>query len=133
MDNYYYIKISKFWAIFWLVISILFTFATKGMGFLIFIIPAYYYDLLKNCKYYYNDDKLMTEVGIFTKHQLVVPLYRIINITAKDNIFNFGYIRIEDKGQTILLKYVEHSREEMNKLIDKWENAKKQNLRNEVI
>ena len=102
MEDFYYIKINKFWFIFWLVISILITIGTEGVGFPIFIIPAYYYDLLKNCKYYYNDTKLFTETGIFSKKQLVIPLYRIINITAKDNIFNFGYIRIEDKGQTII-------------------------------
>ena len=133
MEDFYYIETTKFWLIFWLVISILFTIGTEGKGFFIFIIPAYYYDLSKNYKYYYNDTKLMTETGIFNKKQIIIPLYRIINITAKDNIFNFGYIRIEDKGQTIILKYVKHSREEMNKLIEKWEAAKKQNIRNEVI
>lgn len=131
--NYYYIKISKFWTIFWLVISILIILGTEGKGFLIIIIPVYYYDLLKNCKYYYNDDKLMIEFGIFNKNQFIIPLYRIINLTANDNIFNFGYIRIEDKGQTILLKYIKNSRDEMNKLIDKWEKAKINNVRNEVI
>ncbi len=132
-ENYYYIKISKFWTIFWLVISILIILGTEGKGFLIIIIPAYYYDLLKNCKYYYNDDKLMIEFGIFNKNQFIIPLYRIINLTANDNIFNFGYIRIVDKGQTILLKYVKNSRDEMNKLIGKWEKAKIDNVRNEVI
>ena len=132
-ENYYYIKISKFWTIFWLVISILIILGTEGKGFLIIIIPAYYYDLLKNCKYYYNDDKLMIEFGIFNKSQFIIHLYRIINLTANDNMFNFGYIRIEDKGQTILLKYVKNSRDEMNKLIDKWEKAKIDNVRNEVI
>ena len=118
-ENYYYIKISKFWTIFWLVVSILIILGTEGKGFLIIIIPAYYYDLLKNCKYYYNDDKLMIEFGIFNKNQFIIPLYRIINLAANDNIFNFGYIRIVDKGQTILLKYVKNSRDEMNKLIGK--------------
>ena len=55
------------------------------------------------------------------------------NITAVDNILNFGVIYIKDKEQTIILKYVNHSKEEMMKLTEKWENAKKQNIRNEVI
>ena len=75
----------------------------------------------------------MIEFGIFNKNQFIIPLYRIINLTANDNIFNFGYIRIVDKGQTILLKYVKNSRDEMNKLIGKWEKAKIDNVRNEVI
>lgn len=54
-EKYYYIKISNFWTIFWLVISILFIFGTEGKGFLIIL----YYDLLNKYKYYYNDDKLI--------------------------------------------------------------------------
>lgn len=131
--DYYYIKISHFWFIFWLVISILLTLVTFGAGIITFIIPAYYYDLFKSIKYCYNDDKLIVQFGIFTKYQNVIPLYRIINITARDNIFNFGFIRIEDKGKTILLKYVQNSRDEMNKLVTKWEKAKINNIKNEVI
>ena len=67
---------------------------------------------------------MIVETGIFNKKQ---------NITAQDNIFNFGTIYIRDKEQTIILKYVKNSKQEMLKLIDKWEEAKKQNIRNEVI
>lgn len=88
---------------------------------------------MKNCKYYYNDEKLIVETGVFNKKQKIVPLYRIINITAVDNILNFGKIYINDKGQMLILKYVNHSKVEMIKLTENWENAKKQNFRNEVI
>lgn len=133
MDKYYNIKINKFWFIFWIIVSILLTLISEGKIFFIFIIPLCYYFILKNCRYYYNDEKLITESGVFNKNQKIVPLYRIVNITARDNILNFGEIYIKDKGQTIILKYVDHSKEEMISLIEKWENAKKQNIRNEVI
>ena len=119
----YYIPISNTIFIIWLIISILF-----WTGFFIFIpITLYYYFLLKSCKYYYNDEKMIVETGIFNKKQNIIPLYRIVNITAQDNIFNFGTIYIRDKEQTIILKYVKNSKQEMLKLIDKWEEAKKQN------
>lgn len=131
--NYYNIEINKFWFVFWIIVGILLTLATSGTMFLILIVPLCYYVILKNCKYYYNDEKLIVETGVFNKKQKIVPLYRIVNITAEDNILNFGRIYIDDKGQTLVLKYVNHSREEMIRLIEKWENAKKQNIRNEVI
>lgn len=131
--NYYNIEINKFWLIFWLVIGILLTLTSNGKMFWIFIIPLCYYLILKNCKYYYNNEKLIIETGVLSKKQKIVPLYRIINITAVDNILNFGRIYINDKEQTIILKYVNHSKEEMMKLIEKWENAKKNNIRNEII
>lgn len=130
MDNYYNITISKFWLVFWLIIGVLFSFATM---FLILLVPLYYYLVLKNCKYYYDDNKIIIETGVLNKKQNIVPLYRIINITAEDNIFNFGRIYIKDKGQVIILKYVKNSKHEMLQLVEKWENAKKQNIRNEVI
>ena len=131
--NYYSMEINKFWFIFWLVISILLTITSIGTLFLLLIVPLYYYFILKNSKYYYNDEKLIVETGVFNKKQKIVPLYRIVNITAVDNILNFGVVYIKDKEQTIILKYVNHSKEEMMKLTEKWENAKKQNIRNEVI
>lgn len=129
-NNYNYIKISKFWLVFWIILGILLSFST---AFLILIVPLCYYFILKNCKYYYNDEKMIVEKGVFNKIQYIIPLYRIKNITAQDNIFNFGNIYIQDKGQTIILKYVDHSKFEMMKLTEKWENAKKTNIRNEVI
>ena len=104
-----------------------------GSLFILLIIPLCYYFILKNCKYYYNDEKLIIEIGVFNKKQRIVPLYRIVNITAEENIFNFGVIHIKDKQQALLIKYVNHSKNEMLKLVEKWENAKKQNTRNEVI
>lgn len=132
-NNYYYIKISMFYFIFWLVISIILTFLSAGILFFTLLIPLYYYLILKFSKYYYNDEKLIIEIGIINKKQFIVPLYRIINITAQDNIFNFGNIYIKDKEQFLILKYVEHSKAEMMNLTKNWENAKKQNIRNEVI
>ena len=131
--NYYNIEINKFWFIFWIIIGILVTLASAGTMFFILVVPLCYYFILKNCKYYYNEEKLIVETGVFNKKQKIVPLYRIVNITARDNILNFGEIYIKDKEQTIILKYVNHSKEEMIKLTEKWENAKKQNIRNEVI
>mgnify|MGYP001083926356 CR=1 FL=1 len=133
MNNLYDIRISKFWAIFWLVISIFLAFGNIAVGVLSLIIPAYYYDLSKNCKYSYDDEKLIIQYGIFNKVQTVIPLYRIINITVQANIFGFGYIKISDKERSLILKYVVNPRSEMDKLTDKWNNAKTQNIRNEVI
>lgn len=131
--NYYNIEISKFWFVFWIVISVILTLASSGGLFLILLVPAWWFLILKMSKYYYNDEKLIVETGIFNKKQKIVPLYRIVNITARDNIFNFGELYINDKGQTLILKNVKHSKDEMTKLITKWENAKKENIRNEVI
>ena len=129
----YYIKTSNIIFIFWMIIGVIITLLSAGTLFLILIIPLYYYLILRNSKYYYNDEKMIVETGILNKKQNIIPLYRIVNITARDNIFNFGEIYIKDKQQTIVLKYVNHSKEEMLKLIDKWEIAKKKNIRNEVI
>ena len=129
----YYIHISNSITIIWLIIGILLTIASQGPLFITLIIPICYYFKLKNCKYYYNNEKLIAETGVFNKKQKIVPLYRIININAQDNIFNFGTIFIRDKEQTVVLKYVKHSKTEMMKLIEKWDNAKKANIRNEVI
>lgn len=129
----YYIETSNIIFVFWIVIGVIITLLSAGTLFLILIIPLYYYLILRNSKYYYNNEKMIIETGIINKKQNIVPLYRIVNITARDNIFNFGEIYIKDKEQTIVLKYVNHSKEEMLKLIDKWEIAKKENIRNEVI
>lgn len=131
--NYYNIEISKFWFVFWIVISVILTLASSGGLSLTLLVPAWWFLILKMSKYYYNDEKLIVETGIFNKKQKIVPLYRIVNITARDNIFNFGELYINDKGQTLILKNVKHSKDEMTKLITKWENAKKENIRNEVI
>ena len=131
--NYYNIEISKFWFVFWIVISVILTLASSGGLFLTLLVPAWWFLILKMSKYYYNDEKLIVETGIFNKKQKIVPLYRIVNITARDNIFNFGELYINDKGLTLILKNVKHSKDEMTKLITKWENAKKENIRNEVI
>ena len=131
--NYYNIEISKFWFVFWIVISVILTLASSGGLFLTLLVPAWWFLILKMSKYYYNDEKLIVETGIFNKKQKIVPLYRIVNITARDNIFNFGELYINDKSQTLILKNVKHSKDEMTKLITKWENAKKENIRNEVI
>ncbi len=129
----YYIKTSNIIFIFWIVVGAIITLLSAGTLFLILTVPLYYYFALKNSKYYYNDKKMIVETGILNKKQNIIPLYRIVNITARDNIFNFGEIYIKDKQQTIVLKYVNHSKEEMLKLIDKWEIAKRENIRNEVI
>lgn len=128
--SYYYIKISKFLLILWLILGTLFSIPTM---FISLIIPLYYYFILKNCKYYYDNEKLIVETGVFNKKQKIVPLYRIVNITARENIFNFGEMYIRDKEQTVVLKYVYHSKEEMIKLTKSWDNAKKLNIRNEII
>ena len=125
MEKYYYINKTNIPIIIW---TIILSITIYGL-----IYPLCLYFIIKNCKYYYNDEKLIVETGIFNKRQNVVPLYRIVNITAQDNIFNYGKIYIKDKQQTVILKYVSHSKNEMLKLIEKWESAKKQNIRNEVI
>lgn len=131
--DYYYIPISRYWFIFWLVVSIILTLLSFGIMFLLLIVPLCFYFILKNCKYYYNNDKLIVEEGVFNKKQFIVPLYRITNITAEDNIFNFGCIYIQDKGHTIKLNYVKCAKNEMMRLNDYWEKAKNNNIRNEVF
>lgn len=130
MENYYEIKISNFLLVFWIIIGVLFSICTI---FLILIVPICYYFILKNCRYYYDNDKLIVKKGVFSKTQQIVPLYRIINIVANENIFKYGTIYIRDKEQTVLLKYVKSPKEEMIKLSEKWELAKMNNIRNEVI
>ena len=117
MEKYYYINKTNIPIIIW---TIILSITIYGL-----IYPLCLYFIIKNCKYYYNDEKLIVETGIFNKRQNVVPLYRIVNITAQDNIFNYGKIYIKDKQQTVILKYVSHSKNEMLKLIEKWESAKK--------
>ncbi len=133
MEGYYDIPISKFMFKLWLAIGSMITALTLGMLFLVLIIPLYYYLDLKYRKYYYNDEKMIIETGIFNKTQKIVPLYRIINITAQDNIFNFGRIYIKDKEQTVVLTYVKNAKNEMLLINEKWEKAKTNNIRNEVI
>jgi len=70
---------------------------------------------------------------LINKQQKIVLLYRIINISAEDNILNYGKIWIKDKGQTVMLHYVENSKNEMSKLVEYWENSKVENIRNELI
>ena len=130
MEDYYYIKISKFLLILWIILGVILCIPTM---FLSFIIPIYYYLKLSHYKYYYNNERLIIEKGIINKQQQIVPLYRIVNMTATENIFNYGTIYIKDKQQLIVLKYVSKSKNEMNKMIKKWELAKKNNIRNEVI
>lgn len=127
MKEYYYMKISKTPIIIWIIVALFLT------GGLLLIVPLCMHFIYKNSKYYYNDEKFIIEKGVFNKEQRIIPLYRIVNLKAQQNIFNYGNINIEDKGQIITLKYVERPKEEMLKLIDKWESAKKQNIRNEVI
>lgn len=133
MEKYHYICINNFMFVAWLVVGIILTLLSAGTLFLILIVPLCYYFILKNCKYYYNDEKMIIETGVLNKKQRVVPLYRIVNVTAQDNIFNFGNLYIQDKQQTVVLKYVNHSKQEMLQLMEKWESAKKQNIRNEII
>lgn len=125
MEDYNKIEISKVLFIIWSIIGVI--------NFFLLIIPICYYFILKNCKYYYNDEKLIVEKGTFNKTQQIVPLYRIVNVTANENILNFGTIYIRDKEQCILLKYVKSPKSEMLRLSEKWEKAKKNNIRNEII
>jgi hypothetical protein len=131
--DYYYIPISKFIFYCWLVIAILLMLISFGALFIILLFPLYFWLINKKTKYYYNNDKLIVEKGLFNKSQNIVPIYRIVNITAIQNIFGYGKIFIKDKEQTIILINVQKPKDEMIKLIDVWEKAKKDNVRNEVI
>ena len=117
--EYYNIELSKFWFIFWSVVGIILTLASSGCLLVVLLVPLWRYIILKTSKYYYNNEKLIVETGILNKKQKIVPLYRIVNITARDNILNFGELYINDKGQTLILKNVKHSKEEMMKLTTK--------------
>ena len=125
MKEYYYMKKSNVPVIIWTIVLFI---TIYGL-----IYPLCLYFIIKSCKYYYNDEKLIIEVGVLNKRQFIIPLYRIVNITAQENIFHYGVIRIQDKGQVLLLKYVKNSKDEMIKLTEKWEQAKKKNIRNEII
>lgn len=128
--EYRYIEISRFWFIFWIIIAIILSIPTF---FLIWFFPIYYNFILKNCKYYYNDEKLIIETGVFYKKQKILPFYKVVNITAEENMFKFGSIYLKDKDELTILKYVKHSRVEMMEIVKKWEHAKKDNIRNEII
>ena len=133
MENYYYMPISKTILYIWLAIASILALASAGALLPLEIIPLAYFIILSNSKYYYNDEKMIIETGVLNKSQRIVPLYRIINISAQDNIFNFGNMYIKDKEQIVVLKYIKNSKNEMLKLTEKWENAKKENIRNEII
>lgn len=132
-NSYYTIEINFFWFYLWLVISVLCTIVSFGILFIMLIIPLYYYVVLKNSKYYYNDEKIIIETGFFIRDQIIIPLYKINSIRAQDNFLNFGTIYIKEKDRTIYLKYVNNSKNEMMELVEKWEKAKKENVRNEII
>ena len=131
--GYYYMRISKIPFTVWLTIFMIFTILSSGILFPLLVVPICIYFILTSCKYYYNNEKMIIETGVFNKKQFIVPLYRIVNITAQDNIFNYGSVFIHDKQQILELKYVKHSRAEMLALVEKWENARNQNLRHEII
>lgn len=132
-NEYHYMIISKISFIIWLIIATIITVLSVGFLSFTLIIPLCRYFTLKNCKYYYDNEKMIIETGIFNKRQCIVPLYRITNITAQDNIFNYGCIYIQDKQQLLVLRYVENSKAEMLALVEKWKDAKEQNVRHEII
>ena len=132
-EDYHYIKISRLSFTISLIISLIITTLSIGILSFILILPICRYFTLKNCKYYYDNEKLIIETGIFYKKQSIVPLYKVNNITAQDNIFNYGCIYIQTKQELIVLKYVQHSKLEMLELVEKCENAKEQNVRHEII
>lgn len=131
-NNYYHIQLDKTNLIIWLVISLLFTIATLFTGFLVLVIPFFIWLGLKKRDYYYNDEKVIVESGIIIKKQNIIPLYRIVNLNSTSLLW-IGTINIQDKGQMVSLPYVKNSRQELLKLTEKWEKAKRQNIRNEVI
>lgn len=131
-NTYYHMQLDKTNLIIWLIISIIFTIATLFTGFIILIIPFFIWLGLKKRDYYYNYEKLIVESGILIKKQNIIPLYRIVNLSSTSFLW-IGAINIQDKGQLIALPYVKNSRQELLKLTEVWEKAKKQNIRNEVI
>ncbi len=130
MDGYYRIPTSNFLLVCSVIIGILLCLPTLLISS---VIPICCYLILENCKYYYNDEQLVVETGVFFKKKKIVPLYRVVKISAEDNIFNFGKIYIKEREQVIILDYVSHPRNEMMKLSEKWEIAKSKNTRNEIL
>ena len=130
MDEYYQIPISNFVLICSVITGILLCLPTL---FISLFIPICCYLTLKNRKYYYNDEQLIVETGVFFKKKRIMPLYRVVKISAEDNIFNFGKVYIKDSEQVIILDYISHPRNEIIKISEKLEIAKSKNIRNEIV
>ena len=130
MDEYYQIPISNFVLICSVITGILLCLPTL---FISLFIPICCYLTLKNRKYYYNDEQLIVETGVFFKKKRIMPLYRVVKISAEDNIFNFGKVYIKDSEQGMILDYISHPRNEIIKISEKWEIAKSKNIRNEIV
>lgn len=131
MENEYYdIPISYF--MFWLsfILAIMFSFEKR---FVMWLLPIYAFVMLKCKRYYYNQENLIAETGIIVKKKKIVPLYRVVNISAEDSIFKVGKLYIKGKGQTIVLDWVADPKEEMTRLVRQWEKAREKNIRNEII
>lgn len=126
--EYHYIPKSNFMKVLMILLTIVLLPLTFGFSLFILLYLPYF----KHLKYYYNDDKLIIEKGLITRKQFVVPLYRIRNMSSS-NSFGVGTIIISDKGQEFKLNNIKNVNQEFPMLVDKWENAKKKNIRNEVI
>lgn len=131
MENEYYdIPISYF--MFWLsfISAIMFSFEKL---FIVWLLPIYAFVMLKCKRYYYNQENLIVETGIIAKKKKIVPLYRVVNISAEDSIFKVGKLYIKEKEQKIVLDWVADPKEEMTRLVRQWEKAREKNIRNEII
>lgn len=127
-EEYHYIPKNNMMKVLIIINSILFIVFTFGLSLLFLLYIPYFNHL----KYYYNDNKLIIEKGLITREQFIVPLYRIKNISSTNQL-GVGTLLISDKGQEFKLANIKNVNQEMMMLVDKWEQAKDKNIRNELI
>lgn len=103
-------------------------------GWIFIFIPNLIFLLKIMCeKYSYDDDNIYITIGILNKTQKTIPFYRIIDITANQNIFNYGKLIIRDKKKVVIIENVEAPIDVSNQLLKYVAKGKENNIRNEVI
>ena len=108
--SYFPVFVSLLWAwVFWFLPS------------LILAISIYCHN------YEYDNKNIFIEKGLLRKTHQSIPLYRILDISADENIFRYGKIGIHDKTKYVELKYVKRPLRITQNLRDYSENASRNN------
>lgn len=95
-------------------------------SWILFWIPSMIKALsIYNLSYMYDEKNLIIKKGIINKEQQTVPFYRITDIKADQNVFNYGNIIIQEKSKTVVLKYVSNPLTVSEELREVWESARK--------
>ena len=95
-------------------------------SWIFWFIPSIFKALsIHHLSYTYDEKNLIINKGIMNKVQQIVPFYRITDIRADQNIFNYGNIIIHDKTKIVVLKYVSYPLIISDELREIWERARK--------